>query len=124
MSISTLMPHRATIEAPSSQVDRFGQSVLEYTKKAENVPCRLSNPTGGITALETTQGIVRIDHIVYFPATVQLDEQDRITMVTRPDGTVIARNLIPQLRKPISTADGRSHHIEVPCTLYRGYTGG
>lgn len=118
MSFDALLVHTATIQRRDPGADRFNQPLKTWTTIA-TVRCRLTNPRGGVQMSQDDRGTVKADYTLFVPAGTVVGEECRIGEVRDATGALMAQNLIPLLHRPISTGNGRVHHIEIPCELFR-----
>lgn len=124
MSFIGLLGHRATIQARTTRRDRFNQPLDAWEDKATDVPCRLTNPSGGETYTDRSRNVVKADHVLFFGPDVVIGELDRVGQVVDADGVVLARDLDVLLVRPAGGFKGTTHHLEVPCVAFRGSAGG
>lgn len=124
MSFESLLGHRMTIQAQTKRKDRFNQPVDVWEDKATDIPCRLTNPSGGETYTDRSRNVVKADYVLYFQTDVAIGESDRVGTVTDADGNVLATDLDVLLVRPAGGFDGRAHHLEAPCVMHRESAGG
>lgn len=110
MSSESLMNQFAHIQRRNPNVEAKNP----FEDKALAVKCRVSSPGGGRT-LTFPKGQFIVTHIVFFPAYVDVTEDDIILWIRDSQERVIASSLEIGLVSRISDGEGLAHHLECQC---------
>lgn len=113
MSLDAHLIHLCTIErdTPGAEDPLGGPGAPVTATVASNAPCRFVERQKRILTDDRTQSLVETIYQLILPATVAVQERDRLANLTLEDGTVLADAFT--LMAPIARRARSLHHITV-----------